>query len=653
MKEASIRLNSKNADQLFKAFRDSYIKSTGKSWTQEKFLQRAGNWEFFGPDDMSGFVAARPQRSGLLKLVGTAGSPRGILAGIKELQSDPERKIWGLVSENLVRPATRHGMLAPHTLPGGHLMLKQLAKKIPSSVTGGVPMTISPRGSAILDYKDVGQAEKFLVGSPAYFSGVMQEQAHVPKFMSNGITGIAGWLGKRASLEKAAEGNSAARRAWSLVEQDPNRLQPILDYVEKMRTFPRESVNNTGYLNLGEIFLDSNEYEKHRSVNRRGVGFAAKYSPEELLARIKKIDPSQGDLPSYLKGEERIQRLDREYRDLLLAKRDAKLRQVRAETPWDQIQRLRTKAEKGESKTRNRRTSKTTGYTVNRYMLKDTPDNPVEAAKLKEEFKNEIAALTPPRETLKRKWAIPVNDLPFNPSKFVYKGTRAANGIDAGSKQLFFSGHPQVSAGAGYGSFFARVKAHRLKNGLPAVVNNIQAISPDTNFFTPHLATIDPESRLRDLTSRGRKWTEPSDVKFDADYKATGRNATWGSSPFYELVADTEERIKPRFKIEGDMAVPFSVKVDRNARRLVTDAFTLGHPSSIVKQVTLPGEGRNTYGKGPGLLEKFKEFTAPAPQSSPQLGRLAGPAGKLKSSLPSGMWSAGGRLGGLLKYIKH
>ena len=47
-------------DRIFSIFKDSYEKSLGTSWSKDKFLSRANNWEFYGTE--KGFVAVRPQR---------------------------------------------------------------------------------------------------------------------------------------------------------------------------------------------------------------------------------------------------------------------------------------------------------------------------------------------------------------------------------------------------------------------------------------------------------------------------------------------------------------------------------------------------------------------------------------------------------------
>ena len=75
-------LSYEEKNAMYNVFRDSYIKATGSAWDESKFNRRAYNWEFFG--NSSGFVAVRPQKGGLYKLVGVGGEKSGIIKGMIE-----------------------------------------------------------------------------------------------------------------------------------------------------------------------------------------------------------------------------------------------------------------------------------------------------------------------------------------------------------------------------------------------------------------------------------------------------------------------------------------------------------------------------------------------------------------------------------------
>ena len=128
---------------------------------KDKFYSRAQNWLFFGDDN--GFVAVRPQQSGLYKLVGVAGNVKSILDGLSELRSQNE-PVWGMVSADIQKMAIKQGFKTPPSF-----LLKVLLKFIPSSVFGGADFDINSDGSLTLKYDDVGDAKKYFIGNEEYF----------------------------------------------------------------------------------------------------------------------------------------------------------------------------------------------------------------------------------------------------------------------------------------------------------------------------------------------------------------------------------------------------------------------------------------------------------------------------------------------------
>lgn len=167
-----------DSDQLYDIFSASYEKSTGASWSKDKFMSRAANWTFYGDD--TGFVAFREQASGMRKLVGVAGETAGVVKGLTQLR-DEGKPTWGAVSEKLARASRRFGFIAPHTLTGGKMAIKTLLKAIPKSVFGGIKPEVDKDGGISIAYDDIGDTKKYLIANKEYFSNLLQDE----RFSSN------------------------------------------------------------------------------------------------------------------------------------------------------------------------------------------------------------------------------------------------------------------------------------------------------------------------------------------------------------------------------------------------------------------------------------------------------------------------------------
>lgn len=150
-------------DSAYEIFKNEYDKSTGNSWSYDKFMGRARNWEFYG--DEKGYVAIRRQRSGLVKLVGMAGDNRSKLKGINDLIS-MKMPLWGMVSKDIKDIAVRRGMREPNFLER-----QVLKRSIPPEVLGGAEILEYQKDGGIkLQYPDVGVVVKYLVGTPEYYA---------------------------------------------------------------------------------------------------------------------------------------------------------------------------------------------------------------------------------------------------------------------------------------------------------------------------------------------------------------------------------------------------------------------------------------------------------------------------------------------------
>jgi hypothetical protein len=148
--------------KAYDVFRKEYEESTGQSWSQDKFMQRARNWQFFG--DENGFVAVRPQRSGFVKLVGMAGDNKSKLRGIQQIQQQG-LPIWGMVSKEIKDMAIKRGMREPNMIE--RTVLKQALN---SAALGDAEILGYTSDNGVrLRYPDIGEVTKYMIGSQEYY----------------------------------------------------------------------------------------------------------------------------------------------------------------------------------------------------------------------------------------------------------------------------------------------------------------------------------------------------------------------------------------------------------------------------------------------------------------------------------------------------
>lgn len=195
-------LDDSGVDRLVATFRNSYEAQTGSSWAEDKLLSRASNWTFYG--DENGYLAVRKQASGMKKMVAVAGDPKSVLKGMAELQAEGG-PIWGAVSGELANVAKKRGMIVPHLIPGGTMLVKALAAAIPASVFGGVKPEVADNGGIRMDYDDVGSTTKFFVGNKEYFQSAMKMPMIASKIGSiPGLKQVVGLMGLNESVDAPA-----------------------------------------------------------------------------------------------------------------------------------------------------------------------------------------------------------------------------------------------------------------------------------------------------------------------------------------------------------------------------------------------------------------------------------------------------------------
>ena len=161
-------------DRAYELFQQEYMTSTGQSWSKDKFLSRARNWEFYGDDN--GFISLRPQQSGFYKLVGSAGSDRSKYKGFKDAIAKG-LPLWGMVSLEIKNLLIKLGFKAPNFIERQLLM-----KLIDTNVLGDAKfIEFTKDGGCILDYPDIGRVTKYFVGSPQYWKKIYSMKNLWPK----------------------------------------------------------------------------------------------------------------------------------------------------------------------------------------------------------------------------------------------------------------------------------------------------------------------------------------------------------------------------------------------------------------------------------------------------------------------------------------
>ena len=210
--EAEFTFDTLDVNNAYTIFNQSYIKSTGKSWNKDKFIERAKNWTFFG--DENGYVAVRVQAGGMVKLVGVAGSSKSIYKGIIEIKKAySSMPLWGMVSKEIANQAEKMGfkVLRLKNDIKSKIFLKLIKNIIPSSVFGGAKINgINADGTIKFEYSDIGEANKVLVGNEIYFDGLKEKiisSDKIPNIIKNKVDQLFSDSGLLSEKRKGGEKN--------------------------------------------------------------------------------------------------------------------------------------------------------------------------------------------------------------------------------------------------------------------------------------------------------------------------------------------------------------------------------------------------------------------------------------------------------------
>jgi hypothetical protein len=164
----SFKSSGIDMNRAYEVFNQEYQKSTGKSWDKGKFLSRAQNWDFYGDDN--GFITARQQKSGFVKLVGAAGSDKSKYKGFKELASK-HLPVWGMVDDKLFELLTKLGYRGPNKIEL-FMFKKMMTPEKMASVLGGAVINNIEGNKVTLTYPDIGTVTKYYIASPEYWKKV-------------------------------------------------------------------------------------------------------------------------------------------------------------------------------------------------------------------------------------------------------------------------------------------------------------------------------------------------------------------------------------------------------------------------------------------------------------------------------------------------
>jgi hypothetical protein len=184
---------------------------------------------------------------------------------------------------------------------------------------------------------------------------------------------------------------------------------------------------------------------------------------------------------------------------------------------------------------------------------------------------------------LSRRRAIPINDLPYNPQEYMWRGQKSPH-IDPNVPDQFLSGVASIASGYSGGYLF-RVKPHRTLEKLkPQLEQVTEKIDPTKPFYTTHVAETDPQIRLSRYKKKLSKGTTSADtVNFDPNYiRNTASSSEKGKIPTYETVYNFDKQIPANFLLEGGTAIPIHYKPNFEMRKTITRGFTPGSSSSLV-----------------------------------------------------------------------
>jgi hypothetical protein len=180
LNEEEFRYNSLTDDEkryIFNLFRDSYLKSVGTHWSEEKFIKKTKDWLFFG-DKINGFIAVK-ENNGIFKLVISAGSLSSVINGINELLS-LNKPVWGLSNDKLKNfLVKKFNFISPNKEE-----ILKMKKLFSDEFLANKEYIINDDGTFTFNYDDVGVSNKYFVANELFFNKINKQKMNLSSLIN-------------------------------------------------------------------------------------------------------------------------------------------------------------------------------------------------------------------------------------------------------------------------------------------------------------------------------------------------------------------------------------------------------------------------------------------------------------------------------------
>jgi hypothetical protein len=170
-------LTDEEKKYIFNLFKDSYLKSVGTYWSEEKFIKKTKDWLFFG-DKINGFIAAK-ENNGIFKLIISAGSLGSVINGINELLS-LNKPVWGLSNDKLKNfLVKKFNFISPNKEE-----ILKMKKLFSDEFLANKDYIINDDGTFTFNYDDVGVSNKYFVANDLFFNKINKEKMNLSSLVN-------------------------------------------------------------------------------------------------------------------------------------------------------------------------------------------------------------------------------------------------------------------------------------------------------------------------------------------------------------------------------------------------------------------------------------------------------------------------------------
>lgn len=170
-------LTDEEKKYIFNLFKDSYLKSVGSHWSEEKFINKTKDWLFLG-DKINGFIAVK-EKNGIYKLIISAGSLSSIIEGINELIS-LNKPVWGLSNDKLKNfLVKKFNFISPNKEE-----ILKMKKLFSDEFLANKEYIINDDGTFTFNYDDVGVSNKYFVANQLFFNKINKEKMNLSSLVN-------------------------------------------------------------------------------------------------------------------------------------------------------------------------------------------------------------------------------------------------------------------------------------------------------------------------------------------------------------------------------------------------------------------------------------------------------------------------------------